>query len=158
MKILLYLTIIFFFIQNVQAQSGYGPNDKIGFAYDAAGNRIRRFLIVDSCPECPPDESQERSSAPNIDSIAVGPNQNSLSIKVFPNPTDKDITVLINGYELLKEKPSLTMSDVNGKTVLIRQLNSNNSLIDLSDLTRGTYYLYVNTEYNKMTYKVIKSK
>jgi hypothetical protein len=154
MKTLFYITFISCFIQTVYAQTG----DKIGFEYDAAGNRIRRFLIVDLCPYCPPDGNPGRSSAPMIDSIAVGPNQQSLSIKVFPNPTDKDITIQINGYEVLTEKPLLSISDANGKTVLTRQLGSNNSLIDLSELTRGTYYLYVNTEYNKMTYKVIKSK
>lgn len=157
MRILIYIVFIFSCLPNAMAQSGFAPGDKIGFAYDAAGNRIRRFLIVDTCPGCPPDGNSGRNSAPTTDSISVGLNQQSLSIKVFPNPTDKDITVLINGFEILTEKPLLTMSDANGKTVLTRQLSSNNSLIDLSELTRGTY-LYVNTEYNKMTYKVIKSK
>lgn len=154
MRFLIYIIFLSFFGQNTYAQTV----EKIGFEYDAAGNRIRRFLIVEQCSYCPPNGNPGRDSGPIVDSIVVGPNQQSLSIKVYPNPTDKDITVLVNGYEILTEKPLLTMSDATGKTVLTRQLNSNNSLIDLSELTRGTYYLYVNTEYNKMTYKVIKSK
>jgi hypothetical protein len=157
MKKLFFIAFLLYGLTETKAQNGFQPGDKIGFEYDAAGNRVRRFLIVDLCPGCP-NPNGNRTAPQEKDSVTVGPNQQSLSIKVFPNPTDKDITVQINGFELLSETPLLTMSDVNGKIVLTRQLNSNNSLIDLSELTRVTYYLYVNTEYNKMTYKVIKSK
>lgn len=158
MKKLFYMAFFLLIFTEIKAQSSFQPGDKIGFEYDAAGNRVRRFLIVDPCPGCPPDQNPGRSSAPMADSLMVGPSQQSLSIKAFPNPTDKDITVLINGFEILTENPLLTINDANGKTVLTKQLNSNSNLVDLSELTRGTYYLYVNTEYNKMTYKVIKSK
>jgi hypothetical protein len=152
----LFFAIFFLcFIPEIHAQTGFAPGEKIGFEYDAAGNRKKRFLIeVSPCPSCP----GQRNSGPQSGSVSINANQNKLSINVFPNPTDKDITVQINGFEILTEKPDLSICDVNGKTVLTRQLNSYNSLIDLSELTRGTYYLYVNTEYNKMTYKVIKSK
>lgn len=157
MRNLIFIIFFLSFIPEIYAQTGFAPGEKVGFEFDAAGNRKRRFLIeVSPCGNC--GRTSGETNKPEKDSILVGPNQQSLSIKVFPNPTDKDITVQINGFEILNEKPFLTMSDGNGKIVLTRQLSSNNSLIDLSELTRGTYYLYVNTEYNKMTYKVIKSK
>lgn len=148
------MAFLLYFITDIKAQTGF----QIGFEYDAAGNRIRRFLIIDPCPGCPPNGNPGRNSLPIQDSIVVGPEQKKLSIHVFPNPTDKDITIKINGFEILTENANLTISDANGKTVLTRQLNNNSNIIDLSELTRGTYYLYVNTQYNTMTYKVIKSK
>lgn len=157
MKKLFYMAFFLLIFTEIKAQSSFQPGDKIGFEYDAAGNRIRRFLIVDPCPGCP-NPNGNRTAPPETDSISIGPNQQILSINAFPNPTDKDITVLINGFEILTENPLLSINDANGKTVLTKQLNSNSNLVDLSELTRGTYYLYVNTQYNKMTYKVIKSK
>jgi hypothetical protein len=133
MRFLIFLIFLSSFGLNSFAQTGFGSGDKIGFEYDAAGNRTRRFLIVNPCNNCPP-AGGNRTSGPEKDSISIGPNQQSLSIKVYPNPTDKDITVLVNGYEILTEKPLLTISDATGKTVLTKQLNSNNSLIDLSEL------------------------
>lgn len=157
MKKLFYIAFFLFVFSEIKAQTGFQPGEKVGFEYDAAGNRKRRFLIeVDPCPSC--QRTSQQTGKPQTDSLLVGPAQHALSIKAFPNPTDKDITVQINGFENLTEKPVLTMSDANGKTVLTRQLSSNNSLIDLSELTRGTYYLLVTTEFNQMTYKVIKSK
>lgn len=156
MRKLIFAIFFMSFMPDIHAQTGFASGEKVGFDYDAAGNRTRRYLIVNACSGCNPNGN--KASVPEIDSLSIGPNIESLSIKVFPNPTDKDITVQIIGYEILTEKPMLTMSDANGKALLNRQLNSNSSLIDLSELTRGTYYLYVNTEYNKMTYKVIKSK
>lgn len=61
---------------------------KISYAYDLAGNRISRTIILSAAPQKAPAEEQ---SEPFIEQFE------QREIKIFPNPTKGILIVEVNG-------------------------------------------------------------
>jgi hypothetical protein len=72
--------------------------------------------------------------------LEVNDIQTSSSIKLYPNPTSKFITIENNNAEQLL---SIDLLDYAGKH--IKSFNPNNTSINLSDLTPGIYLLQIST-------------
>ena len=74
--------------------------------------------------------------------------------KVFPNPTTQEITiesdniVRINGIEL---------TTVDGRQVLFQKNINDQNNIDLTDFSKGIYFLLINTEKGQIRKKIIKN-
>ena len=72
------------------------------------------------------------------------------NIKIYPNPVKESFS--ISG---LNEAARITLSDINGKQVLVRQVNAGEA-IPVSDLAKGIYILRVVTAEGTLERKLIK--
>ncbi|WP_445454737.1 T9SS type A sorting domain-containing protein [Flavobacterium sp. 25HG05S-40] len=83
------------------------------------------------------------SNALNIDT------SESLDVRIFPNPTSNDITIIttatIYSYEII---------DVQGKVVKSNHFEQN--IINISELENGVYFIKINSENNSTTKKIVK--
>jgi hypothetical protein len=123
------------------------PNPAIEFSFDAAGNRIKRFLSVEDGP--PPNGNRQGSQTDstnnnsNVQNQAVVSIPETLSVTAYPNPTDGLVFLSIEGYQGLNPKPSFVLSDVNGKIIVNQDLSSPTHQINMAELANGTYFLNV---------------
>lgn len=78
---------------------------------------------------------------------------NKSSLSMYPNPVldhvfiANDDNVQINTYEVV---------DLNGRSLISKRYNASNNLIDLSVLTKGIYFINLNTEKGILSKKIIK--
>ena len=70
-------------------------------------------------------------------------------LQVYPNPT-KDVFQL----SLNEELSSIRMYDTFGK--LVKEFNAKSTLIDVSDLTAGVYFLEIANAEKRSTIKIVK--
>ena len=68
-------------------------------------------------------------------------------LQVFPNPTSRNITLTSDLIHC-----SYTLIDVKGNRVLSNEFNSS-TIIDLTSLSSGTYFLQIYTEEGDVTVK-----
>lgn len=77
--------------------------------------------------------------------------------KLYPNPSKSEINVQFKSKD---KKIKIHISDLNGKTVLIKSANSStgnyDEKINISSLTAGTYFIIFYTEGQKLQKKFIK--
>lgn len=73
-------------------------------------------------------------------------NINDLQINVFPNPVENELNVSANG------EVTITILDQNSKTII----ETNNSTIDVSNLTPATYIVIVKVNNITKSVKLIK--
>ncbi|CAM9935082.1 unnamed protein product, partial [Chrysoparadoxa australica] len=77
----------------------------------------------------------------------------SPEILIYPNPTKKDFTVLVNG---LGSRPfSLTILDIHGKTVDFVEGIKENSYSYSKDLNSGIYLVTVTSELFNQTMRLV---
>jgi len=85
--------------------------------------------------------------------LAVEDNAIKLNMSVYPNPATDIVNVKAENLDAYQ----LILSDVNGKQLLVKQVNDGDSLLDLSSYKRATYYLSINKNGKHLkTYKLIK--
>lgn len=73
------------------------------------------------------------------------------TFSVYPNPA-KDVLNISNNTGA--EMSSLTIVDINGRTV--KQVNSNVSQINISDLNAGVYFVNIKSNEGSLTTKIVK--
>ncbi len=73
---------------------------------------------------------------------------------VYPNPTNSFVTISgKNNSELID---SVVITDISGKTIQTKSINTVNAKIDLSDLSNGIYFAKVKSGNNLSIVKIIK--
>jgi len=177
--------ILFFFLQMIQT---YSQSYKVVYEYDDAGNRVRRhvvymFMMNDSLSS---DSLQNASLAtdsllndsilseatlndniPNDSSAKINPNQNNqnsftenignYNMLVFPNPTKGKILLKITGKERLGDTHLFVYSE-SGVELYKRDNFSNETIVDFSGYTVGTYFLKVQIAKSNKTIKIVKEQ
>lgn len=76
----------------------------------------------------------------------------NLSVKVFPNPTSKNLTLISNRAL----NGQMFLVNLLGKTIWSRPINSVHEVVDVTDLSSGVYYLVVKTPEEVITKRIIK--
>lgn len=76
---------------------------------------------------------------------------------ISPNPTSGNVFISTNPIHT-NEAVQITVTDLSGKTILSKKLKDNNSILqlDLSDLTKGFYFIMINDGKNSFVQKVVK--
>jgi hypothetical protein len=137
------------------AQSGVA----YGFSYDASGNRIQRFITVVDDPNNPNNNRVNpfiNGNEVQNDSAIVAEN-NVLDIVVYPNPTDREVTIEIKNFELAENLTQYTLTDINGKLCLKGAIHEGRTNLNLSGVERGTYFLRVIANGRDYGYQIIKT-
>ena len=75
-----------------------------------------------------------------------------MKLKVFPNPTNG---IFIIEAEKANSKMEVWIKDINGKTVLERTLTGVRNELDLSDQSKGIYFITIKSEGKDTTIKLI---
>jgi hypothetical protein len=89
-----------------------------------------------------------------IYTVGLSENEIQISLSVFPNPVQENLTLQITGSN---QELSYELIDVNGKIHLTRKNLIDNTNIDLSTYSKGIYFLKVRSKSNTIkTFKIIK--
>ena len=76
----------------------------------------------------------------------------STTVSIYPNPGDGLFNIIFDNQEAKK----ITVSDISGKTVFIKESVNENVQIDLTDFNSGYYILKIETDKGITTSKIIK--
>ena len=128
------------FINNVFSQQTYY------FKYDVNGNRITRSINYNSTLKSTANKVMQQEKIEEV--------IDELKVTVYPNPTQGEITVELEGFE--EQQSSITLYDFQGKLLRIKENLSEINDIDISEFPNAIYLLRISVG-NKITeYKVVK--
>ena len=125
----------------------------ICYTYDINGNRIKSEICLIKLSEV---DSSDEKIIRKKDTVIK--NKNSLNlledIFVFPNPTNKLITIYFSN-NTIKKCVQLLIYSLAGKILLKDQTCLQKNDMDLSSLSPGTYILIIKCEQNVQKWKII---
>ena len=129
---------------------------KSSYDYDKAGNRIKRWLVVEEITNTIEAEFRTREKAEDA-GAEDEMRSDDVSVSVYPNPTIGVVTVDI---PVLDESGSNTLHlyDAKGETVLSRKRLMNSNTIDFMNTPSGVYILKLNLGGSEKSYKIIKKQ
>ena len=113
----------------------------VNYTYDAAGNRIKREIVL--------SRSMENTEKPLTETLS------RKSISIYPNHTAGLLKISISGWETT-DKCKFTIFSL--KCALIQEIQVSSSVteIDLSDESDGMYLLNIELNESKSAWKIIK--
>lgn len=98
-------------------------------------------------------ETYELPDPQNCNITTHSDNNYSNSINIYPNPTKGEVSISINDKEI--HNFSLEVSDIHGKIILKKEIQTNNLRLDLPN---GLYFLKLTDKENVYTKKLIINK
>ena len=85
--------------------------------------------------------------------VGLNENTNDLKFNVYPNPCDNLLSIDID----LLNQSSITISDISGKIIYQQKLNFMQTILDVSSLNSGIYFLELLSDNKKQIKKIIKN-
>lgn len=120
--------------------------NKVSFEYDAAGNRIKRTLVVATkslmANEMPEEIIEEKIA--------------KIDVKIY-SAIQGQITVEFSTLEGMKNGTMYVYAFPNGSPVLTRKVKNLREHIDISSKPSGIYILLVDIDGEKTSYKLMKN-
>jgi hypothetical protein len=100
--------------------------------------------------------AQGVQQAYEIFSVGINETALNISISVFPNPTDENLTLKISDYK--NERLSYQLYDLQGKQLISGQILAPQTQININNLPAASYFLSVVNQENKkvQSFKIIK--
>lgn len=120
-----------------KAQSSFEYN------YDAAGNRIKRKVIV-------LDETREGGSETVVDK------DDRYTFNLFPNPTEGMLTIEAEEIFMEIENKKAVVYDLNGNVVHEISISTSTIPVDLSNNIAGTYVVKIQATGYSKEWKIVK--
>lgn len=117
---------------------------QISYAYDNAGNRISRQLVVTKNVKSVADTTKYVS-----DLLA------EKNIRIYPNPTKGSLKIAIDGLDS-DEVVEISLYDMNGKCIIKQLTEESITVIDISSRQAGLYMLHLACGKEETTWKIIK--
>jgi hypothetical protein len=121
----------------------------IGYSYDAAGNRVKREIVV------PVPKAMAKQQTFAADGQAFTDMLRDHTVKIYPNPTEGALQVSISGLTGT-DKCSLGVYTSQGAQVLTENVKSDHVDIDISNHPAGVYLLRITINNHSTTWKIIK--
>lgn len=119
--------------------------NKIQYAYDAAGNRITRTLVIAT-------KSLMTDEEPEVITETIGKRE----VKIY-SAIEGQITVEISTLEEMKKGIMTVYAFPNGNPVLTRNVKYTREDLDISSKRAGIYILVVDIDGEKTTFKLMKN-
>lgn len=141
MKKQLHLLILLLASLCIQAQNQ--TKDKVTYGYDAAGNRIKREIVVNttkSAVESPSVFTEEFAER---------------IIKIYPNPTQGFLKVELSDFDKAKTV-TLHLLNMSGQSILKTKMATNPTDLDISNRPSGIYILQIIIDGKISTWRIIK--
>lgn len=117
----------------------------ISFAYDNAGNRIKREIVL----------SRSKIS-PKATAVCYNEMLSEKDIHIYPNPTKGLLKLEIRGFEDT-DHCSINIFGMSGQQIMSLSVTSSVTEIDLSSRQNGVYVLLLTINGNDSTWKIIKN-
>lgn len=117
----------------------------IKYAYDAAGNRIKREIVLQTRTNSK-NEAKKESYSEML---------SQREIRIYPNPTDGQLKVEISNLDQ-SDECNLSIFNANGQNVQSVKSKSSIAEFDISNQPKGIYILVILINGEKSTWKIIK--
>ncbi len=122
---------------------------KLVYAYDAAGNRISRTIVIP--PQGVKSARGNNPTPPSAFYDTLGEKQ----VKLYPNPVTTSLTVEVTGFDE-KSAGEYLILDMQGKQLVKGKMQAATFQVNMSAYTPGTYLLHLILNGEKTVWKVIK--
>ena len=144
---------------------------RVRFAYDAAGNRVRRELVVGSkkpkglrtlsadstqqtTSDLDPRDEADRRHLSGRDYVTETIDRGQ--VRIYPNPTEGELTIEFLGYRP-EQRAVLVVYDLFGRVVVRREVASVTTMLDLSAQSAGLYVLHLIVGKDQSAWKIWKN-
>ena len=126
-----------------EEQSGTGNNLSLGDNYYAGTYDVWSRNIDGDCELYQGSVIFADTSGNSIEDI-----QHSNNIKIYPNPTNGILHIKLN------DAFKISITNIEGKTLLTKTINSSYTSLNLENLSKGVYFLIVETKRKTITRKI----
>ena len=128
MKKSLILSIVLIGIYSTSFSQVNASLDYVKIENDAAGNRIKRSIIIQEDPEMVASSDDTKLDK-----------QKENSLKIYPNPVSDNLSIEL----LLQENKTVevTLIDINGKLIKKLSISNSKNNFNIHDLAQGEYLL-----------------
>jgi len=128
----------------------------VRYAYDPAGNRISRTIVLNTLRSAPQNETEEEEEEEKEASPTfVEQLTDDLQVKIYPNPTKGLLQIEIAGNENDNNTP-IAVFNQSGQQILATQTAGQITPVDLSGVPAGTYILRLIIRERTENYTIIK--
>jgi len=124
--------------------------EQISYAYDKAGNRIKREIVINTR-----DYGTRATDGKDMKDIFYSEMLSEKEIRVYPNPTVGDLSVEIIGYEDA-DKCSFQIFDMSGSRIASASAESPVTHVDITGRPDGLYILNIVINGKQSSWKIIK--
>ena len=139
MKLTILILLTLSTIVRLQAQ-------QVTYAYDAAGNRISRTIIMQQQAR---ERNQPEENTSHTDKLGEA------SVTIYPNPTQGLLKVNIDNMPE-DSQGRIQVFDLNGQMLMQKTDIDYSTDVDLSSQSPGTYILKITLSDKTTTWKIIK--
>lgn len=123
--------------------------DRIGYSYDASGNRIKREIVM----QVPKAMAKQQNFS--SDNQSFSDMLHDHSIKIYPNPTKGALRICISELKGT-DKCSLEVYTTLGVQILVKKVETDNLDIDISNQPNGVYLLRITINERATTWRIVK--
>ena len=166
-----YPYLIILLLLTVSSLRLMGQQGRVRFAYDAAGNRVRRELVVGSkkpkglrtlstdstqqtTSDLEPKDEADRRHLSGRDYVTETIDRGQ--VRIYPNPTEGELTIEFLGYRP-EQRAVLVVYDLFGRVVVRREVASMTTMLDLSGQSAGLYVLHLIVGKDRSAWKIRKN-
>ncbi len=119
----------------------------LSYAYDAAGNRTNRTILLGTRASMSMDEKK--------DSLFFQETLAENQLKIYPNPVKAQLTISIPGYQSTM-KAGLSILTMGGALIAKREILNKTTYINMSSYQPDTYILNIRLNGQSTSWKIIK--
>jgi hypothetical protein len=110
--------------------------------------------IHDNAAGCNSEGEVEEACGVGVDESSVVSHQSSVNI--YPNPASNSITLELPNTATPQKNTTLTINNINGQQLIQRQIMEPQTLVDVSGLSAGVYFVKVVSYDGVMVGKFVK--
>jgi PKD repeat protein len=129
-----------------QATADWRVEADLGYACNASLKSSQNTMVL---------SSRSRSNIQNNRTIGIKENIMLHSLKMYPNPANAVVNLEMTGQKEDLKKAEIVMTNVLGSVVYKGAFETTIKTIDVSQMAKGVYTLFVSTPNARATYKVI---
>lgn len=118
---------------------------KLSYAYDSAGNRVSRTIVMTARNE-------------NVDmeeDMFFEEHIADKQLKIYPNPVKEQLTIEITGHDST-EKAEYILLNMSGAVLKRDRISSEITTVDMNRFVTGTYVLNIIINGERTVWKIIK--
>lgn len=120
---------------------------KLSYAYDAAGNRTSRTIVMRARNANASD--QEKTVEKSISMVA------DRQLKIYPNPVKDRLNIQLAHFDN-KSVGTVLLYDTSGKMLYNQQITREDFFVDMSQYPKGYYMLRILINDEQSMWKIIK--
>lgn len=122
---------------------------RIGYSYDAAGNRVKREIIM------PVSKTMAKQQNFSSDNQSFSDMLCDHSVKIYPNPSKGVLKICIFGLKD-SDKCYLGVYTTQGVQILAEKVKTDNTDVNISNQPNGVYLLQITINGKSTTWKIVK--